>query len=63
MRCVLTLAEWRARMKLSRARAAALLGVDRGAYTRYEADGIAPLVVRLAAAAVLNGLPALRSGR
>lgn len=59
---MLTLAEWRERMKLSRAKAAEALGVDRGAYTRYESHGAAPLTVRLAAAAVLNGLPAVRSG-
>lgn len=57
---MLTLAEWRERMKLSRVKAAAALGIDRGAYTKYESEGAAPLTVRLAAAALLNGVPALR---
>lgn len=57
---MLTLVEWRDRMKLSRAAAARELGVDRGIYRKYEIEGAAPLTVRLAAAAVLNGLPPLR---
>lgn len=58
---MLSLVEWRRQLKLSRAKAAETLGVDRGAYTKYETEGAAPLTVRLAAAAVLNGVPALRS--
>lgn len=60
---MLSLAEWRELLKLSRAKAAETLGVDRGAYTKYEIEGAAPLTVRLAAAAVLNGVPALKAGR
>lgn len=52
---------WRGALGLSRVRAAEALGVGRNQYGRYERDGTTPLTVRLAASALLAGLPPVRA--